>query len=468
MQTIGELIKTDPESIGCQYDLVQERVHLSQVLVQQGQDNSAAQELEAAQTAAESLVAHDPTNAPWKNSLAMTHVYHGEFFQRQNNSEAALKSFRKAEAILEELIAEDPGNAEFLRYCNQSRTKIAEIRLIQGDRKGAAEEVERLGDASSAAAASAQKFVEAELQRIQATILAAEAQLRAGHWDAALMGYLQAIPELEELASPADADTAAVEALGGLLAQIGGAFVAKGSLAEAKEALLRSISVIRDRLLVVDPENPRWQTQLCKSEAQLGLTLLGTGDSDAALRAYLGALTRSEQLIQKRPEAWDLKHDLSGIYVGLGNVLSMRGDKLGARRAFEAAIQIAQKLVDRDPNNALWQSGLAGYWTILGEALAAEKAPIEALHAYRQSLAVWEKLSVHGQNNPFWETQVALACFRIAILLSQVDSANFREIRDMLLRCLTIMNRIKSAAVLSAEQQNLLRSCEVALQGLPV
>ena len=467
VKTIGELIAADPESIGWQYDLIQERVRLSQVLVQQGEDGGAAKELEEAQATAHKLVAHDPTNAPWKNSLAMTHVYRGEFFQRRNNSEAALKSFRQAGSLLEELVAEDPHNAEFLRYRNQCRTKIAEVLVIQGDRKGAYETVEHLGNTPVAGAASTQQFVEAELQRIQAKVLAAETQLRAGHWDAALMGYLDAMPALEKLASPANANAAAVEALGGLLAQIGGAFIAKGSLAEAKEALLRSVTVIRDRLLVIDPENSRWQTQLCKSEAQLGLALLSSGDADGALRSYLGAVTRSEQLIQKRPEALHPQHDLSGIYIGLGNVLSKRGDKLGARRAFEAAIQIAQKLVDRDSNNALWQSGLAGYWTILGEALAMEKAPVEALHAYRQSLAVWARLSARGLNNPFWETQVALACFRIAILLSQVDPTNFREMRDLLLRCLTIMNRVKSATVLSADQQNLLRSCEIALQGLP-
>jgi tetratricopeptide (TPR) repeat protein len=239
-------------------------------------------------------------------------------------------------------------------------------------------------------------------------------------------------------------------------------------LAEAKEALARSMAVIRDRLLVIDPENPRWQTLLCKSEAQFGFALLGTGDSDAALRAYLSAVTRSEQLIQKRPDSGDLQHDLSGIYVGLGDVLAKRGDRLGARRALEAAIQIAQKLVGRDPNNAVWQSGLAGYWTILGEALATERAPVEAIDAYRQSLVTWEQLSAHGRSNPFWQTQEALACFRIAILLSQVDPANSREMRDMLLRCLTIMQRLRGTAVLSPDQQNLLRSCELALQGLAV
>ena len=71
-------------------------------------------------------------------------------------------------------------------------------------------------------------------------------------------------------------------------------------------------------------------------------------------------------------------------------------------------------------------------------------------------------------SNPFWETQVALACFRLAMLLSQVDPTNFREMRDMLLRCLTIMNRVKGATALSTDQQNLLRSCEIALQRLSV
>jgi tetratricopeptide (TPR) repeat protein len=466
--TMCELVEADPESIGWQYDLVQERVRLSQVLVQQGEDACAAKELEDAEAIAETLVVHDPTNARWKNGLAMTNVFRGEFFQKKNDSEAALKSFRKAEDILEALIADDPRNAEFIRYRNQCRTKIAEILVLQGERKGADQKLKDLRDAQIASVPATQQFAEAELQRIQAKILAAEAQLRTGNWDAALMGYLEVVPPLEKLAAPANANAIAVEALGVLLAQIGGAFVAKGSLTEAKEALARSIAVIRDRLLVIDPENPRWQTLLCKSEAQLGFALLGTGNSDAALRAYLSAVTRSEQLIQKRPDSGDLRHDLSGIYIGLGNVLSKRGDKLGARRAFEAAIQIAQRLVDRDPNNALWQSGLAGYWTILGEALVAEKAPNEALHAYRQSLAAWEKLSGRGQSNPFWETQAALACFRIAILLSQVDPANFREMRDMLLRCLTMMNRVKGTAVLTADQQNLLRSCEIALQGLPI
>jgi tetratricopeptide (TPR) repeat protein len=179
-------------------------------------------------------------------------------------------------------------------------------------------------------------------------------------------------------------------------------------------------------------------------------------------------LTRLEQLIQRHPEAGDLQHDLSGIYAGLGNVLSKRGDKLGARRAFEAAIQIAQRLVGRDPHNTVWRSGLAGYWTILGETLIAEKAPVEALHAFRQSLAVWDERGGRQQNNPFWETQVALICFRIALLLSQVDPSNFREMRDMLVRSVTTMNRIKGSGTLSADQQNLLRSCEIALQGMPI
>jgi eukaryotic-like serine/threonine-protein kinase len=466
--TLCGLIEADPESIAWQYDLVQERVRLSQVLLQQGDEAGAAKELEDAEAIAERLVVHDPTNARWKNGLAMTNVFRGEFFQRKNNSEAALKAFRQAEAILEALVVDDPRNAEFVRYRNQCRTKIAEILVLQGDRKGADEELKPLGDAQIAAAPAAQQFSEAELQRIQSKILAAEAQLRTGHWDAALMGYLEAAPALEKLAVPANANAAAVEALGVLFAQIGGAFVAKGSLTEAKEALTRSISLIRDRLLVTEPENPRWQTLLCKTEAQFGIALLSTGDSDAALRAYLSAVTRSEQLIQKRPDSGDLQHDLSGIYVGLGDVLAKRGDRLGARRALEAAIQIAQKLVDRDPNNAVWQSGLAGYWTILGEALAAERASVEAIHAYRQSLVTWEQLSARGQINPFWQTQEALACFRIAILLSQVDPANFREMRDMLLRCLTIMQRVQGTAVLRPDQQNLLRSCEVALQGLPV
>jgi tetratricopeptide (TPR) repeat protein len=468
IETMGELIKADPESIAWQYDLVQERVRLSQVLLQQGEDASAAKELADAHATAEKLVVHDPTNARWKNGLAMTKVFRGEFFQKKSNSEAALESFRQAEAILEALITDDPRNAEFIRYRNQCKTKVAEILVLQGDRKGADEELKHLGDAKNEAALSAQQFAEAELQRIQSKILAAEAQLRTGHWDAALLGYLEPLPALEKLAAPANANAVAVEALGVLLAQIGGAFVAKGSLTEAKTALTRSISVVRDRLLAIDPENLRWQALLCKSEAQLGFTFLGTGDNDAALRAYLSAVTRSEQLIQKRPESGDLQHDLSGIYIGLGDVLSKRGDRLGARRALEAAIQIAQRLVDRDPNNAVWQSGLAGYWTILGEALAAERALIEAIPAYRQSLVIWDKLSARGQINPFWQTQEALACFRIAILLSQVDPANFREIRKMLLRCLTIMRRVKATAGLSPDQQNLLQSCEVALQGLPV
>jgi tetratricopeptide (TPR) repeat protein len=468
VETICELIKADPESIGWQYDLIQERVRLSQVLLQQGHRTAAMNELEEAQRVAEGLVVHDPTNARWKNALAMIFVYRGEFHQRQDQSETALKSFREAEAILEALVTEDPRNAEFLRYRNQCRTKIAEILVVQGHRPGPFEPAEPLGDASVAGTGSTQHFVEAELQRIQGKVLAAEAQLRAGHWDAALMGYLDVLPALEKLASPANANAEAMEALGALLAQIGGAFVAKGSLLEAKEALLRSISVIRTRLLAIDPENLRWQTQLSKAEAQLGLALLGTGDTDAALRTYLGAVTRTEQLIPKRPESRDLQYDLSGIYIGLGNVLSKRGDKLGARRAFEAAIHIVQKLVDRDPSNAVWQSGLAGYLTVLGEALVVEKAPVEALHAYRQSLAAWEKLSGRGQSNPFWETQAALACFRIAILVSQADPADFREMRDMLWRCLTIMDRVKGTTVLTADQQNLLRSCEIALQELPV
>jgi tetratricopeptide (TPR) repeat protein len=466
--TMCQLIGADPESIAWQYDLVQERVRLSQALLQQGEDAGAAKELEDAEAISERLVVHDPTNARWKNGLAMTNVFRGEFFQKKNNSEAALKSFRKAEAILEGLITDDPRNAEFIRYRNQCRTKIAEMLVLQGDGGGADQELRDLGDTQIASAPSAQQFAEAELQRIQSKILAAEAQLRTGHWDAALMGYLEAAPALEKLAAPANANAVAVEALGALLAQIGGAFLAKGALAEAKEALARSMAVIRDRLLVIDPENPRWQTLLCKSEAQFGFALLGTGDSDAALRAYLSAVTRSEQLIQKRPDSGDLQHDLSGIYVGLGDVLAKRGDRLGARRALEAAIQIAQKLVGRDPNNAVWQSGLAGYWTILGEALATERAPVEAIDAYRQSLVTWEQLSAHGRSNPFWQTQEAFACFRIAILLSQVDPANSREMRDMLLRCLSIMQRMQGTAVLSPDQQNLLRSCELALQELAV
>src|SRR5260370_6448837 len=100
------------------------------------------------------------------------------------------------------------------------------------------------------------------------------------------------------------------------------------------EVLIGSAAVIRERPLAVARKKARWQSQLSKTEAWLGFVQFNTGDSDAALRSYLAALTRLEQLIQKHPEAADLQHDLSGIYAGLGNVLSKRGDKLAARRAF--------------------------------------------------------------------------------------------------------------------------------------
>lgn len=468
VDTILALIKAEPDSIGFEYDLFGERVRLSQILAMHGEEALAAKELDEARHIAEKLVAHDPTNAPWKNGLAMTHLYRGDLWRRQNNSDAALAEFGRAQEIFDALVSADPQNAEFVRYQKMCRTKTGEILMMQGQRDSILEVGEPSASGSLEPDAAAGQYAEVQLQQIQAKIMAAEGQLRAGLIDAALMGYLEVLPSLENLGAPAGANVRVVEALGSLLAHLGAAFLAKGTLQEAKEALRRCAAIYHDRLLPLDSENQHWQNQLCKCEGQLGAVLFYAGDSDGALRAYLSASTLCEQLVRKQPHSADLQLDLSGIYAGLGDVLAKRKDMLGARQAFHAAIKLAKKIGDADPANAIRQTNLAGYWTLFAEALLVEKEPAEALDAYRQALAVWEKQAGRERNNPLWETQIALICFRMGTLIAQLNRLDFSEAREKLTRCQKIMTRLQRVMALNVEQQNLLRSCEKALMGLPV
>ena len=191
------------------------------------------------------------------------------------------------------------------------------------------------------------------------------------------------------------------------------------------------------KALAAEPDDPE-TTRL------LGRALITVGDLGAAETA----LTASLNATVAGADSWGEM----AAQNGLGDVFLKTRDLAAAKGAFTAALRLAESRLARDPANTEWQRDLSVSHNKIGDLLLAQGDGPAALAAYRQSLAIREALAGRDPASAHWQVDVAVSCAKLGAFEGGQGVAELDERRAFLLRGRKILQTLKAAGRLHANQ----------------
>jgi tetratricopeptide (TPR) repeat protein len=125
---------------------------------------------------------------------------------------------------------------------------------------------------------------------------------------------------------------------------------------------------------VVDPGNPRNQTNLTASYVKVGDFLMAQGNLVQALKWYRDGLAvglaGADRLVKSDLENVVWQHNLS-LYSRVGDVLMAQGNLADALKSYQDGLAAADRLAKLDPENAGWSRDVSIASKKIGEAIAA-------------------------------------------------------------------------------------------------
>jgi tetratricopeptide (TPR) repeat protein len=323
------------------------------VLMAQGNLQSASQRFQEALDIDQRLAQTKPDNSDWQRDLSVSYARVGDVQSTQGDRASALKSYRDSLAIREKLAKQDPGNAGWQRDLSISYTKVGDVQSAQEDLPGA------------------------------------------------LKSYRDSFAIFEILAQEDPGDARCQRDLSISYERIGDVQSAQGDLPGALKSYRDSLA-IREKLAKQDPGNARWQRNLSVSYNKVGDVQSAQGDRASALKSYCDGLAISEKLAKLDPGNAGWQRDLSISYTKVGDVQSAQKDVAGALKSYRDDLAISEKLAKQDPGNAGWQGDLAfSYWrTAVTLARVESKAKDEARAMVEKGRDVLRQLKTHTGLTP--------------------------------------------------------------------
>ena len=282
-----------------------------QLAASRGDPRHALDDLRAAWSITERLLASEHVPVQWLKDAWSEHGAIGDALQRLGDLAGATREQRAALDLTGKIAALDPTSAEPLRERSVSNDRLAELARLAGDQPGALARY-RAGLAIAQTLA-ARDPSSAYLQRDVAVSHATIARVLQDQQDTA------------------------------------------GALRELEPAL-----AITERLATNDPANATWQQDLAFMHVLRG-ELLRDHDAGAAARELRAGIAALDPVIAAAPSnaaAIRLRYDACD---DLGEVLAARRAWPAALDAYRAAIAAAEHLVELDPSDARARQDLADF-----------------------------------------------------------------------------------------------------------
>jgi tetratricopeptide (TPR) repeat protein len=160
-----------------------------------------------------------------------------------------------------------------------------------------------------------------------------------------------------------------------------------------------------EKLVVRDPSNAPWQTQLAAGYDVEAERLRTQGQFDAALSDHRKAFAIRERLVAHAPNDSKRLSDLATSHREIGVVLFAQHQFNDALSEYRAAQEIFRKLTQVDPRNADWQRGLAGTYQNIGDMLQGQGQSAGALDQFRNYLQVMDTIAAVDPANVLWQQE---------------------------------------------------------------
>ena len=451
--TVGQLEKTAPDNLELQRSRANMLLSIGDVLLAQRNLPEALKGYRDAFAIVDRLAKADPENLQRQIDLSVSYDTIGDVLVAQSNLPEALQSYRDALAILAvvgRLAKTAPENAQLHRQLSQSKSKIGDVLVSQGNLP---EALQSFRDALAIADQVAKAVPGAtELQRdlplLQTRI--GDVLGMQGNLPEALKSYRDGLAIVERLAKADPGSLQLQRDLSVFFKHIAAVLGAQGNLPEALKGHRDGLA-IADRLAKADPENLEWQHDVSASQTDIGDVLLAQGNLPEALKNYRDGLAIAKRWAKSAPDNTDWQLHLSHLYDGVGTVLSSQNNLPEALSNYRDALAIRDRLAQVDPGNTGWQRDLSGSHDHIGGVLEAQGNLPEALNSYRDALAIRDRLAQVDPGNTGWQRDLSWSHDHIGGVLEA--QGNLPEALNSYRDALVIRDRLAKADPGNAEWQ---------------
>ncbi len=360
--------------------------NIGDVLLDQGDADSALATQRSAVTLFEEAATREPDNYRWRLGLVLSHLRVGQVLGEQGDTAAAQDEFQHGLERAEELLARQPENLDLRFAVVQANYDLADLERQKGNIQAALD--------------GFRKTVELAVELTEGS----EA-FRWRHWNLLLEAKISEANTLRFLEERAAAAEAYGEArlLADRLAhrdpanatwwrQLAGVHYQNGALQQALQDLpaaldsYESARAAYERLSQTDPSRVEWCVRLADSLRMKGLVYHLQGRSELSIEPNREAQTLLEGLVEDDPTRLSWLDTLARVHSVSGLAFSDLGDSTAALESWDMARVLRERVAAAAGDDPWPQNVLADTWIYIGDVQAQRNEQEEARRAWSRAV----------------------------------------------------------------------------------
>ncbi|HWO19353.1 MAG TPA: serine/threonine-protein kinase [Kofleriaceae bacterium] len=301
---------------------------------------------------------------------AENHDRIGDLLRNDGKIDEAFDEYAAAKAMRERAAAQTSSRpSEEVMALSTSHMKLGSIYLARGESAVALAEYRTSLRLRESLIGSQPDNVEIQEKLLEIGDVIAELQRTIGDLTSAAETYQHAIPTIDALVRRDPANTAWRRQRGNLLADLGFTLLDSGEL-KAGDAQLTAAIESQKELLLLDPKNTSWIMDLSQSYTRAGDGKIYLGLLDEGMAHYKESLELRAKLAKREPTHVPYPRAVAWAYLKLGNGYAYRNELDRAIEAHERALEIRAKLTADAPAQVGFKNELASSEITLGRLLA--------------------------------------------------------------------------------------------------
>lgn len=235
-----------------------------------------------------------------------------------------------------------------------------------------------------------------------------EVRLEQGDQRGALEAFEASRSISERMAAQAQQDPEIQVALANSRFYVGWVHWQRGEMPQA-QAMFESIIPIVDGVSARDPGNPKWLVERAYANTNLGRVLESQGAHEAALEAYEAVMNVNRELVDLEPGNSEWQMELGFAHNNLGKLLFALGRLDEAESHFRRDLELKAVLYQADTSHNVLRSYLAASQYFLGQLLSARGEYQEARVLLEESIRHFSVLSEVDSERAGWSRRLANA-----------------------------------------------------------
>jgi serine/threonine protein kinase/tetratricopeptide (TPR) repeat protein len=340
---------------------------IHQLRGKRAQANTAYQQ---AKTEYAGLLGEAPGERSTLLRAAENHDRIGDLLRNDGKIDEAFDEYSQAKALRERAASQTSSRpSEEVMALSTSHMKLGSVHQSRGESAVALAEYRASLRLRESLIGSQPDNVELQEKLLEIGDAIAELQRVIGDLPSMAATYQRAIPVIDGLVRRDPANTKWRRQRGNLLAELGFTLLDSGEL-KAGDAQLAAAIETQQELLLLDPKNASWMMDLSQSYTRGGDGKIYLGLFDEGMAYYREALELRAKLARREPTHVPYPRAVAWAHVKLGNGHAYKHEVDRAIEEHERALEIRAKLAADAPAQVGFKNELASSEIILGRLLA--------------------------------------------------------------------------------------------------